>query len=77
MKSILFFFLISLIKPLEIEESENKLYKKLPINQTLELLESENITKEECEVVINSIISLLDRYVFLDITKNPPQTKKS
>ena len=77
MKSILFFFLISLIKPLEIEESENKLYKKLPINQTLELLESENITKEECEVVINSIISLLDRYVFLDITKNPPQPKES
>ena len=77
MKSILFFFLISLIKSLENEEIKNKLYKKVPIKQILEQLETEKITKENCEKIIKNIKQLLDRYVFLDISKNPPQPKES
>ena len=77
MKLFFFIFLISLFQTLENKQIKNNLYIKVPINEIIQELELEKLTKEDCEKIIKNLIILLDRYVFLDISKNPPQPKES
>ena len=77
MKLFFFTFLISLFQNLENKQIKNNLYIKVPINEIIKELELEKLTKEDCEKIIKNLIILLDRYVFLDISKNPPQPKES
>ena len=77
MKLFFFTFLISLFQTLENKQIKNNLYIKVPINEIIQELELEKLTKEDCEKIIKNLIILLDRYVFLDISKNPPQPKES
>ena len=56
-----------------LDKYENQFYEKVKIEEIIQELESEKLSKNETEQIIKNIISLLDRYVFIDIAKNPPQ----
>ena len=69
---ILFFLLISFTNELIFDNIQ--LYE---INEYFNLIEKINISKEDSEKLILSLTKILDRYVFLDILKNPPQPKEN
>ena len=56
-----------------LDKYENQFYEKVKIEEIIQELESEKLSKSDSEQIIKNIISLLDRYVFMDIAKNPPQ----
>ena len=47
------------------------------ISEYFDIIEKVEITEEDSKKLINSLVQILERYVFLDIAKNPPQPKEN
>ena len=68
----LLFFLILLSFTIE-KDSEKKIFE---IEEFFELIYQTNITKQDSTKLINNLKKILERYVYLDIAKLPPQPLK-
>lgn len=65
---ILFILLFSFSFELELEE--NKIYE---VSEFFAKMKKAEITEEDAKSLVDSLKNILERYVFLDILKNPPQ----
>ena len=65
----LLFFLLLLSFTIE-KDSEKKIFE---IEEFFELIYQTNITKQDSTKLINNLKKILERYVYLDIAKLPPQ----
>ncbi len=52
------------------KDSEEKIFE---IEEFFELIYKTNITKQDSTKIINNLKKILERYVYLDIAKLPPQ----
>lgn len=64
----LFLFFILFIFPFGF--GSQKVYE---LKDFFDLIENVKITEEDAQKLINNLKKILERYVYLDITKNPPQ----
>ena len=65
----LLFFLLLLSFTIE-KDSEKKIFE---IEEFFELIYKTNVTKQDSTKLINNLKKILERYVYLDIAKLPPQ----
>lgn len=58
----------------ELELKENKIYE---VSEFFEIIKKAEITEEDEKSLVDNLKNILERYIYLDILKNPPQPSEN